>query len=118
MKDDHILAVFKQEGYSSVIAVPITNYRTLGIMGAAYRKRNKLSKSYSELFATLANILGMTLYRHIVINHRTQPENRWQRDTETVKSIESAEGIEENISLISNKVINKISSLIHSKFFP
>ena len=42
MNGSYSMAMFEKAGFYSLIAVPITTYKILGIMGAAYKSRKRL----------------------------------------------------------------------------
>ncbi len=81
MKGAHILAVFRKAGFHSLIAVPITTYKVLGIMGVAFRKKRSFSKDYINLIALVSNLVGMALSRNIMIEHTLSQDYSRQVDS-------------------------------------
>ena len=58
------MTVFEKAGFHSLIAVPITTYKVLGIMGAADRKKGRFNNDFTQLFALVANLVGVTLSKN------------------------------------------------------
>lgn len=81
MKDDHILAVFRKAGFHSLIAVPITTYRVLGIMGVAFRKKRNFSKDYINLIVLVSNLVGMAISKNMMIEHTLSQDYSRQVDS-------------------------------------
>ena len=81
MQDAHILAIFRKAGFRSLISVPITTYRVLGIMGVAYRKKRTFSKDYINLIVLISNLVGMALSKNMMIEHTIRQDYRQQRDS-------------------------------------
>jgi transcriptional regulator with GAF, ATPase, and Fis domain len=57
------IAAFEDEGYHSLLAVPIMTYHVLGIMGAAFRHEKFFTNDDTGLLATIAGIIGMVYHK-------------------------------------------------------
>lgn len=57
------IAVFKESGFRSLLAVPIMTYRIHGILGMAYRNRTKFDDDIVKLCNVIANLVGMSLHK-------------------------------------------------------
>ena len=90
--------VFEKAGYHSLIAVPITTYKVLGIMGAVDRKKSRFNSDFTQLFAVVANLVGVALskdmktqvlvsekdVRTIVDNPISRTEKRSQKENKDI----------------------------------
>lgn len=101
----YLMEVFRKAGFSSLIAVPITTYKVLGIMGAAYRKRKRFSNDFSELFIVIANLVGMALNKNTIIEHTIPSEDSRQSHSRLSMNTNNKGDTEEGISIIDEKVI-------------
>ena len=81
MKGAHILTVFKKAGFHSLIAVPITTYKVMGIMGVAFRKKRSFSKDYINLIALVSNLVGMALSKNMMIENTLSQDFSRQIDS-------------------------------------
>ena len=96
----HGLSVFERAGFRSMIAVPITTYKVLGIMGAAYRRKTESSTEFFQLFTVIANLVGMALNRNeyaIPLNNSLKSSSKL-----SIKTHDNG-NIEEGISVIDEK---------------
>ena len=55
------LSVFEKAGFYSLVAVPITTYKALGILGAADEKKRKFSSDIAQLLSVIASLVGVSL---------------------------------------------------------
>jgi hypothetical protein len=53
------ITFFAEEGFPSLIAVPILTYKVEGILGAAYKVRRQFTKDYADLLIAIAGMVGM-----------------------------------------------------------
>jgi len=74
MDGNYGMAMFEKAGFYSLIAVPITTHKILGIMGAAYKSRKRFSTDFPELLAVIANLIGMALNKNVVAENNIPPE--------------------------------------------
>ncbi|MBI4303989.1 MAG: GAF domain-containing protein [Chloroflexi bacterium] len=74
--DNHGVSIFEEEGFSSLIAVPITTYRIHGIMGVAYRTKKRLDNDYTELLTVVAGIIGMALLKSMLLGQTVTGEEQ------------------------------------------
>lgn len=100
MDGSYGMSVFEEAGFQSLIAVPITTYKVLGIMGAAYRIKRKLDNDFSELFAVIANLLGMALNKDTMTEHAIPPEDNRQSGGRLNNSTNKKAGTEEDCTII------------------
>ena len=74
-QDGHYdISLFEKAGFRSLIAVPVITYRVNGMMGAAYRVKQRFTKEYSGLFAAIAGITGMALNKCLLIKQADDTE--------------------------------------------
>jgi len=55
------MSVFEKAGFCSLVAVPITTYKVLGILGAADKKKRRFGNDIAQLLSVIANLLGVSL---------------------------------------------------------
>jgi hypothetical protein len=55
------LSVFEKAGFCSLVAVPITTYKVLGILGAADEKKRKFGNDIAQLLSVIASLVGVSL---------------------------------------------------------
>jgi hypothetical protein len=117
--DAPILSVFRKAGFRSLIAVPITTYKVLGIMGVAYRKKRTFSKDYINLFVVISNLVGMALNKDITTEDTMRQNYIRGRDSipekdnikeihedKTVAVAEEKETLEDKIALVVEEKLN------------
>lgn len=98
------MSVFEKEGYCSLIAVPITTYRVLGIMGAAERGRNRFSPGFSQLFGVIANLVGMALNKNAPAGRAVSAEESPQSGGGPLTSIDNETGAEPVAAVVDGVV--------------
>ena len=55
------MSVFEKAGFCSLVAVPITTYKVLGILGAADGKKRRFSNDIAQLLSVIASLIGVSL---------------------------------------------------------
>ena len=75
MDGSYGMSMLKRAGFISLIAVPITTYKVLGVMGAAYKVRKKFGNDFPQLFAVIANLVGMSLNKSMINEYTRSPED-------------------------------------------
>lgn len=55
------LSVFEKAGFCSLVAVPITTYKVLGILGAVDEKKRKFDNDIAQLLSVIASLVGVSL---------------------------------------------------------
>jgi hypothetical protein len=74
------LSMFAEEGFVTLVAVPIFTYRVHGITGVVYRRKKRFTKDDTRLITTAASIIGLTLNKYLSLKHMDD-ESR-SRETE------------------------------------
>ncbi len=80
------LSMFAEEGFVTLVAVPIFTYRVHGITGVVYRTRKRFTKDDFYLITAAASIIGLALnksasLKQIDDGQRSQGINRLQSST-------------------------------------
>lgn len=55
------MSVFEKAGFCSLVAVPITTYKVLGILGAADKKKRRFGNDIAQLLSVIASLVGVSL---------------------------------------------------------
>lgn len=106
------ITMFRRAGFGSLIAVPITTYKVLGILGAAYRRRRKFNDDFSQLFAVIANLVGMALNKNTITEHTMPSEDSRQSGSGLSMNPDNKGDTKVDISIIDEKVtVNYINRM-------
>lgn len=98
------MAMFEKAGFYSLIAVPIMTYKTLGILGAAYKSRKKFNNDFAQLFAVIANLVGMSLSKNIIPGHTVLQEDGLPSSGKLSMRNNEKGNTEESTAVIDRKV--------------
>jgi GAF domain-containing protein len=85
------ISLFEQEGFRSLVAVPIITYRVHGIMGAAFRARKRFTEDDSGLLSAIAGMIGMAYHKCLLLKTAAGPENLPAPDASTPEQEAAAE---------------------------
>ena len=55
------MSVFEKAGFYSLVAVPITTYKVIGILGAADKKKRRFGNDIAQLLSVIASLVGVSL---------------------------------------------------------
>jgi hypothetical protein len=55
------MSVFEKAGFCSLVAVPITTYKVIGILGAADKKKRRFGNDIAQLLSVIASLVGVSL---------------------------------------------------------
>jgi hypothetical protein len=83
------MTVFEKAGFSSLVAVPITTYKVIGILGAADKKKRKFGSDMAQLLAIVATLVGVSLTKNSIVQdvlpEKTVPAVEPEPTTNTVE---------------------------------
>jgi hypothetical protein len=60
------MTVFEKAGFSSLVAVPITTYKVIGILGVADKKKKKFGNDIAQLLAIVATLVGVSVTKNSI----------------------------------------------------
>ena len=103
MDGSYGMAMFEKAGFYSLIAVPITTHKILGIMGAAYKSRKRFSNDFPQLLAVIANLIGMALNKNVIAENNKPPEDSLKSSSELNMKTNSKVEAEEGSAIIDQK---------------
>jgi hypothetical protein len=55
------MSAFERAGFCSLVAVPITTYKVIGILGAADEKKRRFGNDIAQLLSVIASLVGVSL---------------------------------------------------------
>jgi len=61
------MSVFEKAGFCSLVAVPITTYKVLGILGAADIKKRRFGNDIAQLLSVIASLVGVSLTKTTIM---------------------------------------------------
>ena len=67
------MGAFEKAGFFSLVAVPITTYKVLGILGVADKKKRRFGNDFAQLLSVIGNLVGVSLTR-ITVPQESPPE--------------------------------------------
>ncbi|MFC1913850.1 GAF domain-containing protein [Chloroflexota bacterium] len=103
MDGSYGMAVFEKAGFYSLVAVPITTHKILGIIGAAYKSRKRFSNDFPQLLAVIANLIGMALKKNVIAENKIPPEDSLKSSSELRMKTNSKAEDKEGSAIIEQK---------------
>ncbi len=97
------LAAFKKAGFYSLVGVPITTYRVLGIAGVAYKSRKRFNNDFPELLAVIAKLIGMGLNKNSIIENKARTDNSLHISSEPGMKSNQKVDREKHIDVINDR---------------
>jgi transcriptional regulator with GAF, ATPase, and Fis domain len=80
------MSAFEKAGFCSLVAVPITTYKVLGILGAADKKKRRFGNDIAQLLSTIASLVGVSLTKTGIAQKSLPEKNRSPMPSEPLET--------------------------------